>query len=103
MLLLPWARMSMATEILACSPTEVYRRPDAFILARDTGSGEPTPLTPTHRETDMTSSSREFERARQCIPGGVNSPVRAFRAVGGTPVFFERAEGALLFDIDSRR
>ena len=51
----------------------------------------------------MTSSSREFERARQRIPGGVNSPVRAFRAVGGTPVFFERAEGALLFDIDSKR
>ena len=51
----------------------------------------------------MTSSSREFERARQCIPGGVNSPVRAFRAVGGAPIFFERAEGALLFDIDARR
>ena len=51
----------------------------------------------------MTSSSRAFERARQCIPGGVNSPVRAFRAVGGAPVFFERAEGALLFDIDSKR
>ena len=51
----------------------------------------------------MTRSLREFERARQCIPGGVNSPVRAFRAVGGTPVFFERAKGAVLFDIDSRR
>ena len=51
----------------------------------------------------MTSSSREFERARQCIPGGVNSPVRAFRAVGGVPVFIERAEGALLFDIDAKR
>ena len=51
----------------------------------------------------MTSSPREFERARQCIPGGVNSPVRAFRAVGGAPVFFERAEGALLFDIDAKR
>ena len=51
----------------------------------------------------MTNSSREFERARQCIPGGVNSPVRAFRAVGGAPVFFERAEGALLFDIDAKR
>ena len=51
----------------------------------------------------MTRSLREFERARQCIPGGVNSPVRAFRAVGGTPVFFERAEGAVLFDIDAKR
>ena len=51
----------------------------------------------------MTNSAREFERARQRIPGGVNSPVRAFGAVGGTPVFFERAEGAWLFDIDARR
>ena len=51
----------------------------------------------------MTNSSREFERAQRRIPGGVNSPVRAFRAVGGTPVFFERAEGALLFDVDSKR
>ena len=51
----------------------------------------------------MTRSLREFERAQHCIPGGVNSPVRAFRAVGGTPVFFERAQGALLFDIDARR
>jgi glutamate-1-semialdehyde 2,1-aminomutase len=44
-----------------------------------------------------------FERAQQVIPGGVNSPVRAFRAVGGTPVFFERAAGAHLWDVEGRR
>jgi glutamate-1-semialdehyde 2,1-aminomutase len=44
-----------------------------------------------------------FERAQQFIPGGVNSPVRAFRAVGGTPVFFERALGAHLWDVDGKR
>jgi glutamate-1-semialdehyde 2,1-aminomutase len=44
-----------------------------------------------------------FERAQQSIPGGVNSPVRAFRAVGGTPPFFERAEGAYLWDADGKR
>ncbi|MDH4190242.1 MAG: glutamate-1-semialdehyde 2,1-aminomutase [Betaproteobacteria bacterium] len=44
-----------------------------------------------------------FARAQQSIPGGVNSPVRAFRAVGGTPCFFERAEGAYLWDADRRR
>ncbi|HYD56265.1 MAG TPA: glutamate-1-semialdehyde 2,1-aminomutase [Burkholderiales bacterium] len=44
-----------------------------------------------------------FERAQRSIPGGVNSPVRAFRAVGGTPRFFERAEGAYLWDADGRR
>ncbi|MBF2758765.1 MAG: glutamate-1-semialdehyde 2,1-aminomutase [Ectothiorhodospiraceae bacterium AqS1] len=50
----------------------------------------------------MIRSQQEFERARSSIPGGVNSPVRAFRSVGGTPIFCERAEGARLFDIDGR-
>lgn len=50
----------------------------------------------------MTRSKQEFERARSMIPGGVNSPVRAFRSVGGSPIFCERAEGAKLFDIDGR-
>jgi glutamate-1-semialdehyde 2,1-aminomutase len=44
-----------------------------------------------------------FERARRVIPGGVNSPVRAFRAVGGTPRFIARAEGPYLFDVEGRR
>jgi glutamate-1-semialdehyde 2,1-aminomutase len=44
-----------------------------------------------------------FERAQRVIPGGVNSPVRAFRAVGGTPRFIRRAEGAYLWDADERR
>ena len=44
-----------------------------------------------------------FERARALIPGGVNSPVRAFRAVGGTPRFIERAEGAYLWDANGTR
>ena len=44
-----------------------------------------------------------FERSQELIPGGVNSPVRAFRAVGGTPVFFREGRGAHLFDEDGRR
>ncbi|MDO9090551.1 MAG: glutamate-1-semialdehyde 2,1-aminomutase [Burkholderiaceae bacterium] len=44
-----------------------------------------------------------FERARQSIPGGVNSPVRAFRAVGGTPRFVQRAEGAYFWDANGTR
>jgi glutamate-1-semialdehyde 2,1-aminomutase len=51
----------------------------------------------------MNRSSELFQQAQQHIPGGVNSPVRAFKAVGGTPVFFERAEGAYLFDADGQR
>ncbi len=48
-------------------------------------------------------SRAAFERAKQRIPGGVNSPARAFGAVGGCPVFIERAEGAYLYDIDGNR
>lgn len=44
-----------------------------------------------------------FERAQQSIPGGVNSPVRAFKSVGGTPVFMEKAKGAYLYDADGKR
>lgn len=44
-----------------------------------------------------------FERARKSIPGGVNSPVRAFKSVGGTPVFMKKAEGAYLYDVDGNR
>jgi len=44
-----------------------------------------------------------FARAQRVIPGGVNSPVRAFRAVGGTPRFIARAEGAYLWDVEGRR
>ena len=51
----------------------------------------------------MKKSISLFERAQRLIPGGVNSPVRAFRAVGGTPLFFERASGAHLWDADGNR
>ena len=51
----------------------------------------------------MSRSEALFERAKHTIPGGVNSPVRAFKAVGGTPRFMERADGAYLFDADGKR
>lgn len=44
-----------------------------------------------------------FSRAQQSIPGGVNSPVRAFKSVGGTPIFMHKAKGAYLFDADGNR
>jgi len=54
---------------------------------------------------DSTESRSDelFERAQRVIPGGVNSPVRAFRSVGGTPYFVARAEGAYVWDVDGRR
>ena len=51
----------------------------------------------------QTRSESLFELAQKRIPGGVNSPVRAFKGVGGTPVFFKRGEGAYLFDEDGNR
>lgn len=44
-----------------------------------------------------------FNQSQRLIPGGVNSPVRAFRAVGGTPIFFEKGAGAYLWDVDGNR
>lgn len=49
---------------------------------------------------EISRSKALFEKAKQFIPGGVNSPVRAFRAVGGNPVFIKKAKGAYLFDED---
>ena len=51
----------------------------------------------------MTTNEELFERACEVIPGGVNSPVRAFRSVGGTPYFVARAEGAYVWDVEGRR
>jgi glutamate-1-semialdehyde 2,1-aminomutase len=51
----------------------------------------------------MQESERLFAAAQIHIPGGVNSPVRAFKGVGGTPVFMERAEGAYIYDADHKR
>ncbi len=49
------------------------------------------------------NSKALFKKSQRVIPGGVNSPVRAFRAVGGTPVFFREANGAYLWDVDSNK
>lgn len=55
------------------------------------------------RTITMHSSLEQFQRAQGVIPGGVNSPVRAFRAVDGTPVFIDRASGPYLYDIEGQR
>ena len=53
-------------------------------------------------ETRLGASAQLFEKARRVLPGGVNSPVRAFRAVGGEPFFVDRGDGARLWDVDGR-
>ena len=52
---------------------------------------------------NISKSQELFERAQGSIPGGVNSPVRAFKSVGGTPLFMKRAQGAYLYDADDNR
>jgi glutamate-1-semialdehyde 2,1-aminomutase len=52
---------------------------------------------------DHSKSAAAFDRSKKVIPGGVNSPARAFGAVGGTPLFIARAEGPYLYDIDGNR
>ncbi|HXL80202.1 MAG TPA: glutamate-1-semialdehyde 2,1-aminomutase [Pyrinomonadaceae bacterium] len=54
-------------------------------------------------EKESDRSARLFARAQELIPGGVNSPVRAFRAVGGTPLFIKSAQGPFITDVDGRR
>jgi glutamate-1-semialdehyde 2,1-aminomutase len=58
------------------------------------------PVTPVAREGNNAASRALFRRACEIIPGGVNSPVRAFRAVGGEPFFVDRAAGSRLWDVD---
>lgn len=62
-------------------------------------AGTPAPIS----MMNTTRSSHLFQQARQIIPGGVNSPVRAFRGVGGDPLFVARGEGAYLYDVDGNR
>jgi len=53
--------------------------------------------------SDITRSQNDFDQARKLLPGGVNSPVRAFKSVGGTPRFFDHASGAYVWDVDNNQ
>ena len=57
----------------------------------------------TNTERSTEESKKLFELAKKVIPGGVNSPVRAFKSVGGSPIFIERAKGAYLYDTDGNK
>ena len=52
---------------------------------------------------EINKSIELFQRAQKSIPGGVNSPVRAFRSVGGTPLFIRKAKGSYLYDADGNK
>src|SRR5215210_8571729 len=74
-------------------PPSVSPRGPALRAAGPVGENDPVP-------PDHPASRAWFERARAVTPGGVNSPVRAFNAVGGTPRFIRSARGAWLTDVD---
>src|SRR5690554_2583502 len=52
---------------------------------------------------ERTQSTQLYEKAKEFFPGGVNSPVRAFKSVSGTPLFIDRGEGAYIWDADGQR
>src|SRR5438045_1279817 len=84
-----------------CSPSfPPSSTPPTFAQPRAASHASTTSLLP---DDPMYDRSRNlFERSQALIPGGVNSPVRAFRAVGGTPLFFRSGRGARLTDEDGR-
>ncbi len=55
------------------------------------------------KNLDISTSERHYEKAQHVIPGGVNSPARAFQSVGGTPLFIDEAHGAYMTDVDGNR
>ena len=66
-------------------------------------SASPSCLSNPAIENPMTTNHELFQRALPLMPGGVNSPVRAFKSVGGEPFFVERADGAYLWDVEGKR
>src|SRR5690606_17272293 len=79
-----------------CSRRPIFNRPPRPARRR-------FPLLLTHSRNAMSSNAQLFDRACRSIPGGVNSPVRAFRSVGGTPRFIKRAQGPYVWDEEGTR
>src|SRR5262249_52901126 len=71
-------------------------------LRRGRRGGGPGLMT-TEPESKRPRSTALYDRAQRLFPGGVNSPVRAYKAVGGTPVFIQRGIGPYVYDVDGNR
>src|SRR5690606_4838963 len=78
---------------LHCSTRTISKRP------RDASAS----FFPDSIEKPMSSNHELFQRALALMPGGVNSPVRAFKSVGGEPFFTARADGPYLWDVEGKR
>jgi len=90
--------------VAPAAPTQRRRRHAPATRAHAPQAAAAGPANPTGKAVAVMGQSEElFARALRRMPGGVNSPVRAFLAVGGTPRFIARAEGPYLWDADGRR
>src|SRR5215813_5718055 len=83
-----------------CGPR---RRPSATRSPRRRWARHVAPEAELRSRGRMSRNDELFARAQRTIPAGVNSPVRAFRSVGGTPRFLERGQGAYVWDADGKR
>ena len=72
--------------------------------APSSSSGSSKPAAPTAAvQRSIANSEAAFARARKLMPGGVSSPVRAFKAVGGTPLFIKQGDGCIVTDVDGNK
>src|SRR5664279_1020142 len=72
-------------------------------LPRPTSNRAQSPFNICSQETDVNNRNQQlFDRAQRHVPGGVNSPVRAFRSVGGTPCFFASGRGSRVTDVNGK-
>ena len=86
-------------QIVAALRSHIDLKPSLFIVTAGDFNKSQACRQPMKRER----SREQFAQAKRLIPGGVNSPARAFGGVGGEPIFFERGEGPYLYDIDGNR
>src|SRR5262249_18852676 len=95
-----WTCFAFASTVLSVYPTERFctlKRIQYTLLWISALTGAPMKRIETSKSEEL------FHQAQQLIPGGVNSPVRAFRAVGRSPLFIREAEGAHITDVDGNR
>ena len=97
------ATSATCTRASAATSARWWRRPTSSSPPGRCDRPTPSPPITAPPRMDRSKSHAAFDRAKRLIPGGVNSPARAFGAVGGQPLFIARGEGPYLFDLDGNR
>lgn len=96
------SRTSCLRSSSSCSPSFEYAnlREGGFT---ETVSSSRAVATLKVRDADSSNSAQIFTEAQDLLPGGVNSPVRAFKSVGGQPIVFDRVQGPYAYDVDGNK